>query len=67
MYDSNESSSLTSCRIKEIHFNFKRNVCCHYISSYIMINKYCCYTSSCISVYIFMYQEIFVVIIYSLI
>ena len=27
-------------------FMYNENVCCHYILSYIIINKYCYYTSS---------------------
>ena len=29
-----------------MHFHVSRNVCCYYISSYIMTNKYCYYISS---------------------
>ena len=47
---------------------YKRNVCCHCIPFYIMKNKYCNYTSSCImTTNIFTYQEINIVIIYLLI
>ena len=42
------------------HFLIHENVCCHYISSYIMKNKYCYYTSSRIT-------KMFVVIIHLLV
>ena len=43
---------------KKYTFMYKINFCCHYISSYIIINKYCNYTSSCITQeYTFMYKR----------
>ena len=45
----NKHCNYTSSHIMTTNiFMYNQNVCCHYISSYITINKYCYNTSSCI-------------------
>ena len=53
--------------ITEIHFYVLRNVCCHYMSSYIMTTNISVIHILYNEKYIFMIREMFVVIIHRLV
>ena len=63
----NKYCHYTSSRITEIQFSVSHNVCCHYILSYIMINKYCHYILSYIMInkyYHYILSYIMIIFIY---